>query len=151
MTTIALLHPAAPGDLHGPGLEPWPFFWTHHALSCLVEHHPHHLISAAGYSAAPIDLARLIPGARQSKYRPDCLGFAEAGGYVDGSAIGQRHHGADARGRHQTPAYLVIPDDRQQAAMQDAELLAKRPWNNNPTLTMRELAFTVMASRLMSI
>jgi len=35
--------------------------------------------------------------------------------------------------------------------MQDAELLAKRPSNNNPTLTMRELAFTVMASRLMSI
>ena len=34
-------------------------------------HHPHHLISAARYSAAPIDLARLISGARQPKYRPD--------------------------------------------------------------------------------
>src|SRR5476651_2321711 len=59
-----LLHPAAPGDLHGPRLEPGPFLRTQHALSCFVEHRPHHLISAARYFAAPIDLARLIPGAR---------------------------------------------------------------------------------------
>ena len=30
---------------------------------------PHHLVSTARYSAAPIDLARLILGARQSKHR----------------------------------------------------------------------------------
>src|SRR5207342_3422807 len=41
---------------------------------------------------------------------------------VDGGAIGQRHHGANAGGRHQALAHLVIPDDGQQAAMQDAEL-----------------------------
>ena len=35
------------GDLHGPGLEPGPFLRTQHALSCFVEHHPHHLVSAA--------------------------------------------------------------------------------------------------------
>src|SRR5215472_14098457 len=42
-----LLHSAAPGDLHGPGLEPGPLRRTHqHDLSCFVEHHPYHLISA---------------------------------------------------------------------------------------------------------
>src|SRR5207342_1016800 len=57
-----LFHPAAPGDLHRPSLEPGPFLRTQHALSCFVEHDPHHLVSAAGYSAAVIDLARLILG-----------------------------------------------------------------------------------------
>src|SRR3984893_8118319 len=42
-----LFNPAAPGDLHGPGLEPGPFLRTQHALRSFVEHHPHHLISAA--------------------------------------------------------------------------------------------------------
>src|SRR6476469_2485646 len=31
-----LFHPAAPGDLHGPGLEPGPFLRTQHALRCFV-------------------------------------------------------------------------------------------------------------------
>src|SRR6266403_3046889 len=66
-----LFHPAAPGDLHGPRLEPAPFFRMHHALSCFVEHRPHHLIATARYFAAPIDLTRLISGARQPKHRPD--------------------------------------------------------------------------------
>ena len=39
--------PAAPGDLHRPGFEPAPFLRPQHALSCFVEHDPHHLISAA--------------------------------------------------------------------------------------------------------
>ena len=42
-----LFHPAAPGNLHRPGLEPRPFLRMQHALSCFVEHDPHHLISAA--------------------------------------------------------------------------------------------------------
>ena len=42
-----LFHPAAPGDLHRPGFEPAPFLRPQHALSCFVEHDPHHLISAA--------------------------------------------------------------------------------------------------------
>jgi hypothetical protein len=42
-----LLHPAAPGDLHRPGFEPGPFLRPQHALSCFVEHDPHHLISVA--------------------------------------------------------------------------------------------------------
>ena len=42
-----LLHSAAPGDLHRPGLEPGPFLRTQHGLSCFVEHDPHHLVSAA--------------------------------------------------------------------------------------------------------
>src|SRR6188472_1949345 len=48
-----LFHPAAPSDLHRPGLEPGPFLRTHHGLSCFVEHRPHHLISTARYSAVP--------------------------------------------------------------------------------------------------
>jgi hypothetical protein len=40
-----------------------------------------------------------------------------ASGDTDGGAIGQRHHGADTRGRHQAPAHLIIPDDGQQATM----------------------------------
>src|SRR4029453_94487 len=70
-------HPTAPGDLHRPALEPGPFLRTQHALSCFVEHDPHHLVSAARYSAVPIDLAGLILGARQPKHGPDCLGFPE--------------------------------------------------------------------------
>src|ERR1700687_110972 len=66
-----LFHPAAPGDLHRPVLEPGPFLRTQHALRCFVEHDPHHLIAAARYSAAAIDLAGLIFGARQPKYRSD--------------------------------------------------------------------------------
>src|SRR5215471_18941297 len=52
-----LLHSAAPGDLQGPGLKPGPFLRMQHALRCFVEHHPHHLISAARYPAVPVDLA----------------------------------------------------------------------------------------------
>src|SRR5207342_619553 len=125
-----LFPPAAPGDLHRPGLEPGPFLRTHHGLSCFVEHRPHHLISTARYSAVPIDLARLILGARQPKHRPDGLGFAEASRNVDGSPIGQRHYGANAGGRHQALAHLVIPDDGQQAAMQDDDLFSYYPSNN---------------------
>jgi len=62
---------------------------------------------------------------RQSKHRPDRLGVSEAGWHVDGGAIGQRHHGADTGDRHQAPAHVIIPDDGQQAAVQDADLLAK--------------------------
>src|SRR5207248_10007340 len=40
-----LFHPAIPGDLHRPGLDPGPFRRTHqHALGRFVEHHPHHLV-----------------------------------------------------------------------------------------------------------
>ena len=58
------------------------------------------------------------------KHRPDCLGFAEARGYVDRGAIGQRHHGAYTRDRHQASAHIIVPDDDQQAAVQDADLFA---------------------------
>jgi hypothetical protein len=51
-------------------------------------------------------------------------------GTVDGGAIGQRDHGADTGGRHQAPAHFIIPHERQQAAMQDDKLLAKRPPDN---------------------
>jgi len=67
---------------------------------------------------------------RQSKHRPDRLGVSEAGWHVDGGAIGQRHHGADTGDRHQAPAHVIIPDDGQQAAVQDADLLAKYPPDN---------------------
>src|SRR5450631_3984069 len=54
----------------------------------------------------------------------------EASGHVDRGAIGQRHHGTDTGSRHQAPAHLIVPHDGEQAAVQDAELLAKRPSDN---------------------
>jgi hypothetical protein len=54
----------------------------------------------------------------------------EASGHVDGGAIAQRHHGADTRGRHQAPAHPIIPDDSQQTAMQDDDLFAEHPPDN---------------------
>ena len=41
---------------------------------------------------------------------------------------------ASTRDRHQAPAHVVIPDDGQQAAVQDAELLAKHPPDNQQRL-----------------
>src|SRR5436189_4515076 len=58
---------------------------------------------------------------------PRLTWISEPGWHIDSSAIGQRHHGADTRGRHQAPAYLVLPDDSQQPAVQDDDLLAQRP------------------------
>ena len=66
-------------------------------------------------------------GARQPKHGADCLGFTEPSGYVDSGAIGQRHYRANTGDRHQTPAHVIVADDGQQAAMQDANLLAKHP------------------------
>src|SRR6478736_3416960 len=52
-----------------------------------------------------------------------------------------RDRSATPRGRHQgsssSPAHLIIPDDGQQAAMQDTELLAKRPSNNEQRFDQR--------------
>src|SRR6516165_6434122 len=42
-----LFHPATPGDLHRPSLEPRPFLRAQHTLGRFVEHDPHHLISTA--------------------------------------------------------------------------------------------------------
>ena len=46
-----------------------------------------------------------------------------------------RHHWADPGHRHQTTAYIIVPDDGQQAAMQDAKLFAKRPPDNEKRST----------------
>src|SRR4029453_13742048 len=73
-----LLHSAASGDLHGPGLKPGPFLRTQHALRCFVEHHPHHFIGTARDPAAPIDLACLMSGARQPKNCPARFGLSES-------------------------------------------------------------------------
>ena len=54
----------------------------------------------------------------------------EARGYIYGGTIGERHHRADTGRRHQAPAHLIVPHDSEQAAVQDAELLAKRPSDN---------------------
>ena len=54
----------------------------------------------------------------------------EASGYVDGWRDRSAHHGADAGGRHQTSAHFVVPDDGQQATMQDDDLFAECPPDN---------------------
>jgi hypothetical protein len=126
-----LISPAVTGNLHCPGFEPGPFRRMHqHDLGGLVERRPHHLVSTARYGARVVSFAGLIPGARQSEHRPNRLGFAKAGGHIDGGPIGQRHHRPNARHRHQAPAHLIVPDNTQQASMQNADLLAQHPPHN---------------------
>jgi hypothetical protein len=59
-----------------------------------------------------------------------------APGYTrrDRGAIGQRHHRADPGDRHQAPTHLIVPNDDQQAAVQDAKLLTKHPPDNEQRL-----------------
>jgi hypothetical protein len=64
----------------------------------------------------------------QTIHCSDRLGVLEAGGYVDGSAIGQRHHRANTGDRHQAPSH--VPHDDQQTAVQDADLLTQHPPDN---------------------
>src|SRR6516165_6792035 len=65
-----------------------------------------------------------------SPNRADRLGVPEPGRHIDGDAIGQRDHRANTGNRHQAPAHIIVADDGQHAAMQDAELLAKHPPDN---------------------
>src|SRR5215467_14236020 len=117
--------------LHPASLEPGPLRRTHqHALGRLVEHDPHHLISAPRYCTGSVVLARLILGGCESKHRPHRLGLPETGRRIDRDAIGERDNRSDTRDRHQAPAHIIVPDDGQQAAMQDAELLANDPPDN---------------------
>jgi len=44
---------------------------------------------------------------------PTALEFLETGRYIDGDAIGQRHHRADTRDRHQAPAHLIVSGNGQ--------------------------------------
>ena len=99
-----------------------------------VEHRPHHLVSAPRYPAGSVDLAGLVLGGCQSKHRPDGLGAPKACRHIDGGAIGQRHHRANTGDRHQAPAHIIISHDGQQAAVQDADLLAKRTPDNEQRL-----------------
>ena len=98
-----------------------------HALSCFVEHD--RIISSPQRDILPLQSisSRLILGSRKSKTPPALPWIYGTDGYVDGGAIGQRHHGADTGGRHQAPAHRIIPNNGQQAAVQDDELLAKYP------------------------
>jgi hypothetical protein len=88
----------------------------------------------------------------QSQYRPDCVGILKARWNVDSGAIGQCHHGADPGDRHQAPAHGILSHDRQQASVQDADLLKKHPPNNeqrsgwfSTSSLMRASNFTVPA------
>ena len=70
-------------------------------------------------------------GRRQPKHRADRLGPTKARRHVDGGAIGQRYHGADAGDHHQAPAQPHRPARwPARAAVQDPELFAKHPPDN---------------------
>src|SRR5215204_2852167 len=88
-------------------------------------------------------------GGCQSKYSPDRLGLPKAGGHVDCDAIGQRNHRADTRDCHETPAHIIVPDNGQQAALQDADLLAKRPPDNEQRSTRTAKSGRFSTSSLM--
>src|SRR5215472_17413668 len=71
-STMALFMPRCLAIFISPGLEPAPSRRTHqHALGCLVERRPHHLVAAARYGTRMIVLAGLVPGGCQSKYGSD--------------------------------------------------------------------------------
>src|SRR5262249_28090983 len=74
--------------------------------------------------------SRLIDAWRVSKHRPDRLGVPEAGRYIDGDTEGQCDHRANTGDRHQAAAHVIVPDMCHQAAMQDADLLANCPADN---------------------
>jgi hypothetical protein len=86
-----------------------------------VRTHRFHYLDADGGTACK------ILGGRQSKRRSNRLGVLEAGGHIDGDAIGQRHHGTNTGDRHQAPTHIIFANDGQQAAVQDVDLFAKRP------------------------
>src|SRR3974390_1311006 len=67
-------------------------------------------------------LARCEP-----KHRPDRPRVLEAGWYVDCSAEGQRHHGTNTGDCHQPSAHPIVTGKRQQMAVQNGELLAEYP------------------------
>ena len=84
-------------------------------------------IAAAGPapSKIPSKLETLFVSAGLRCHRQ--VGVPEAGRYIDGRAIGQRYHRTDTRNRHQTPSHVIVPDDSQQAAMQDTDLFTEHP------------------------
>ena len=122
-----LLHPAAPGDLHRPGLEPRPFLYA--ACSELLRSVTR-IISSPQRDILP--LRSISPDWYLEHVSPNTaplLGFAEPSGtstWRDRSAPPPGRH----RCRYQAPAHLIVPHDGQQTAMQDDELLAKDPPDN---------------------
>src|SRR5262249_34936376 len=84
------------------------------SMVCAASYSITRIISSPHRDIAPVrSIAPDILGGRQSKHGPDCLGVSKAGRHVDGRTIGQRYHGADTRKRHQPPAHIVTPNDRQ--------------------------------------
>jgi hypothetical protein len=55
--TIAFFIPRRLAICRAQALSQDHFFECNNALRCFVEHHPHHLIPAARYPAAPVDFA----------------------------------------------------------------------------------------------
>jgi hypothetical protein len=55
-------------------------------------------------------------------------------GHVDSGAIGQRYHKTDPRYCYETAADLIIANNRQQTAMQDADLFAQHPSDSEQRL-----------------
>ena len=108
--TIAFFMPR-PGDLHRPGLEPGPFLRTHHALSRLIEHRPHHLVSQRDIlrpnRPRPIDTAHV-----NQDTAPTDLDFGTERARRR-SLEGQRRHRSHPRDCHQPPAHLVLLNNGQ--------------------------------------
>src|SRR5260370_30627329 len=91
-------------------------------------------------------------GAGQYKNCTYGLGFSEGSGYVDSNTIGQRYHRADPGHRHQAPAHVIVPDHCKHASVQDADLFAYRPPDNEQrlpqTAQVRQILDDLLYSRL---
>ena len=127
-STTWLFHAAAAGDLHRPGLELGPLDGAgQHDLGRLVEHDPHHLVSALRYGAGVVALARLMLAGCKAQGRPDRSRVTKTRRHINGGAIGWCRHRTDTEHGHRDVGTPHPRDNGQHAAMQHGTLLAQRP------------------------
>ncbi|MBV8705461.1 MAG: recombinase family protein, partial [Acetobacteraceae bacterium] len=120
-------HAPALGDVHRPALEraePGPP--RQQRVGRVVQGRAHGGVAQARDPARDVGLARLVALGRQAEEGADRLGPLEPVGVVHCGLVGQRHHRAHARHRHQPPADLVLFDDGQHLAVQLGELAPHR-------------------------
>ena len=66
----------------------------------------------------------------QSQDCADRPGVAEARRHIDGDAESQRHHRPNTWDGHQPPAHVIVTGEGQHAAVEDGDLLAQHPPDN---------------------
>ena len=103
----------------------------------LVVEHLSELLNRLALPPCDLGWVKPVPGrppigfeAAQPLCRCDLPGPPELGAVNPDAVHDQRHHRADTGHRHQAPAHVIVPDHGQQATVQNADLFAKRPPDN---------------------